>query len=132
MWDREVSGIEDGIRNCSWGSVWIRSDSRAGIAAVANAGCMGRASTGSLANAVARIVYRMHRRGEGAIKLSWVKGHAGIVGYEEADKRAGWCTRCNRERSVTECGIRVFWKEARRTERECVGFGRGGVVEWRR
>ena len=69
LWDVEVAGIEDGIRNCPRGPVWILSDSKAAIAAVANAGKTGRASTGSLANAVARMVYRIHRRGEGAVKL---------------------------------------------------------------
>ena len=89
VWDGEVVGIEDRIRNCPRGPVWILSDSRAAIAAVVNAGRTGRASTGSLANAVARMVYWVRRRGEGAVKLSWVKGHAGVVGNEEADKRAG-------------------------------------------
>ena len=82
-----------------------------------NAGRTGRASIGSLANAVARMVYQVRRRGEGAVKLSWVKGHAGVVGNEEADKRAGWCTSRTWERSVTKGGIRAFWKEARRVER---------------
>ena len=132
VWDGEVAGIEDGIRNCPRGPVWILSDSKAAIAAVAKAGKMGRASTGSLANAVARMVYRIHRRGEGAVKLSWVKGHAGVVGNEEADKRAGWCTSRTWERSVTEGGIRAFWREARRAERECEGFGMGRAVEWGR
>ena len=31
-----------------------------------------------------------------------------------------------------EGGIWAFWKEARRAERECAGFGRGGAVEWGR
>ena len=61
-----------------------------------------------------------------------MKGHAGIVGNEEADKRAGWCTSRNRERSVTEGGIRAFWKKVRKTERKSVGFGRGGAMEWGR
>ena len=129
VWDGEVAGIEDGIRNCPRGLVWILSDSRAAIAALANAGRTGRASTGSLANAVPRMVYRACRRGEGVVKLSWVKGHAGIVRNEEADKRAGWCTSRNRERSVMEGGIWAFWKETRRAEKECVGIGRGGAVE---
>ena len=102
------------------------------IAAVANAGRTGRASTGSLANAVARMVYRVRRRGEGTVMLSWVKGHAGVVGNEEADKRAGWCTSRTWERSVTEGSIRAFWKEAQRAERECEGFGFGRAVEWGR
>ena len=85
-----MAGIEDEIRNCPWGPVWILSDSKAAIAVVVNAGRTGRASTGSLANAVAQMVYRVRRRGEGAMKLTWVKGHAGVVGNEEADKRAGF------------------------------------------
>ena len=64
--------------------------------------------------------------------MSWVKGHAGVMGKEEADKRAGWCTSRTGERSVTEGGIRAFWKEARRAERECEGFGLGRAVEWGR
>ena len=67
VWDGEVAGIEDGIRNCPRGPVWILSDSRAAIVAVENAGRTGRASTGSLANAVARMVYRVRRRGEGRL-----------------------------------------------------------------
>ena len=43
----------DGIRNCPRGPVWILSDSKAVMAAVVNAGRTCRASTGSLANAVA-------------------------------------------------------------------------------
>ena len=132
VWDGEVAGIEDGIRNCLRGPVWILSDSNATIVAVVNAGRTGRASTGSLANAVARIVYRIHRRGEGAVKLSWVKGHVGIVRNDETEKRAGWCTNCTRERSVIEGAIRKFWKEAWRIEREYEGFGRGRAVEWGR
>ena len=69
----EVAGIEDGIRNCPLGPLWILSDLRAAIAAVVNMVRTGRASTGSLANLVAQMVYRIHRRGEGAVKLSWVK-----------------------------------------------------------
>ena len=65
VWDGEVAGIEDGIRNCPRGPVWILSDSKAAIAAVVNVGRTGRASIGSLANAVARMVYRVRRRGEG-------------------------------------------------------------------
>ena len=129
VWDVEVAGIEDGIRNCPRGTVWILSDSKAAIAAVVNAGRTGRASTGSLANAVARMVYRVHRRGEGAVKLSWVKGHTGVVGNEEVEKRAGWCTSRTGERSVTEGGIRVLRKEARRAERVCDSFGLGRAVE---
>ena len=87
--DGEVAGIEDGIGNCSRGPVWILSDSRAAIATVVNAGWTGRVSTGSLANAVARMVYWVRRRGEGAMRLSWLKGHAGVVGNEEADTQAG-------------------------------------------
>ena len=68
--DGEVAGIEDGIRNCPRGPVWILSDSQAVIVAVVNVGQTRRASTGSLANAVARMVYRVRRRGEGAVKLS--------------------------------------------------------------
>ena len=128
----EVAGIEDGIRNCPRGPVWILSDSKAAIAAVANAGKMRRASTGSLANAVARMVYRIRRRRQGAVKLSWVKEHAGVVGNEEADKRAGWCTSRTGERSVTECSIWACGKAARRAERECEGFGMGRAVEWGR
>ena len=81
------------------------------FSAVANAGRTGRAPTGSLANAVAIMVYRVRRREEGAIKLRWVKGHVGVVGNEEADKRAGWCTSRTGERLVTEGDIRVFLKE---------------------
>ena len=132
MWDGDLAGIEDGIRNCPRGLVWILFDSKAAIVAVANAGRTGRASTGSLANAVAWMVYRVRRRGEGAVKLSWVKGYAGVVGNEEADKRAGWCTSRMWERSVTEGGIPAFWKEARRAERECEGFRMGRAVEWGR
>ena len=90
--DGEVAGINDGIRNCLQGPVWILSDSRVAIEAVVNVGRTGRVSTGSLANAVASMVYWVRTRGEGAVKLTWVKGHAGVVGNEEADKRVGWCT----------------------------------------
>ena len=92
VWDGEVAGIEDGIRNSPRGPEWILSDSRAAIAAVVNAGRTSRASMRSLANVLARMIYWVRRRGEGAVKLSWVKGHAGVVGNEEADKRVGWCT----------------------------------------
>ena len=61
-----------------------------------------------------------------------MKGHAGVVGNKEADKRAGWCTSRIRERSLTEGGIRAFWKEAQRVEKECEGFGLDRVVEWGR
>ena len=132
VWDGEVAGIEDGIRNCPRGPVWILSDSKAAIAAVVNAGQTGRASTGSLAIAVARMVYRVRRRGLGAVKLSWVKGHVGVAGKKEADKRAEWCTRRTKERSVTEGGVRAFWKEARSAERECVSYGLGRSMEWGR
>ena len=84
-----MAGIGDGIRNCPRGLIWILSDSIPAIAAVARVGKIGRASTGSLVNVVARMAYRVRRRGEEAVKLSWVKGHAGIMGNEEADKRAG-------------------------------------------
>ena len=63
VWDVEVAGIEDGIRNFPLGPVWILCDSRAAITSVVNAGRTGRASTGSLANSVARMVYRVRRRG---------------------------------------------------------------------
>ena len=33
---------------------------------------------------------------------------------------------------VTEGGIRGFWREAQRAERECEGFGLGKAVEWGR
>ena len=56
IWDREVAGIEDGICYCPRGLVWILSDSKAAIAVVGNVGRTGRASTGSLTNAVARMV----------------------------------------------------------------------------
>ena len=104
VWDGEVAGIEDGIRNCPRGPVWILSDSKAVIAAVVIVGQTGRVSMGSLANAVARMIYRVRRGGEGAVKLNWVKGHVGIVGSEEADRRAGWCTSRTRERTVTVGG----------------------------
>ena len=65
----EVAGIEDGIRNCSRGPVWILSNSKAAIVAMVNAGHSGRASIGSLANAVVRIMYRVRKRGEGAMML---------------------------------------------------------------
>ena len=127
--DGEVAGIEDGIWNCPRGLVWILSDSKLVIAAMVNTGRTSRASTGSLANAVAGMVYTVCRRGEGAVKLSWVKVHGGIVGNEEADNRAGWCTSHMWERTVMEGGIRAYWKELWRAERECEGFGCGRAVE---
>ena len=77
-------------------------------------------------------MYPVHRRGEGAVKLSWMKGHKGIVGNEEADERAGLCTNRTRERSVTGGGIRAFWKQARRVEKEYTGFSMGRAMEWGR
>ena len=84
-----MAGIEDGIRNCPWGLGWILSDSKAAIAAVANAGRTGRPSTGSLANTVARMVYRIRRREEVAVKLSWVKGIQAWWGTKRRTREQG-------------------------------------------
>ena len=132
VWDREVVGIKDRIRNGPRGPVWILSDSKAAIAAVVNVGRTDRASTGSPVTAVARMVYRVCRRGEGAVKFSWVKWLAGVIGNEKAENTVGWCTDSAWERSVTEGGIEAFWKEAWRVERECKGFGLGRAMEWGR
>ena len=53
-------------------------------------------------------------------------------GFEEADKRAGWCTNRTWERSVTKGSIRASWEEVQRAERECEGFGMGRAMEWGR
>ena len=109
-----MAGIEDRIWNCPRGLVWILLDWKAAIAKIVSVGRTRRASMESLANAVVRMVYSIHKRGEGAVKLSWVKGHMGIIVNEEADKRAGWCTSSTRERTHIERGIRA-------TGRRCGG-----------
>ena len=108
----------------------IRSDSKAAIQAVINAGRRGKARTKDLVQLGNEIHNRQSLYGPDNVTVGWVKAHVGIEGNERADEMPNMGLAKEGRNHVTEGGL-WQWEKARRRDNRVKG-GHLDATKWDR
>lgn len=109
MWEREIEGIKEAIRNGAHSPILILSDIQAVIKAIVKAGNRGRARTAAMKEIIEGIAKRLGQGEENThgVALTGVKAHAERSGNEMVDQIVRDALQSPKVNKVREGGIKA-------------------------